>query len=122
LKGYRNGFAVVQKKSRHHEKSSASGAPVLSGTFFAAKSGETTLSQQRRAMTTTPTHPPTMHQFNSPQAKTGLVVSDPDHVGVPTGPADRLQEVLPEINKLALRVGGLKQLADIINSLARNGQ
>ena len=32
-------------------------------------------------------------------------------------PESRLQEVLPEINRLAQRVGGLKQLEEIIRDL-----
>ena len=56
----------------------------------------------------------------APGAPTNVVVSDPDHVGVHGGPADRLQEVLPQIKDLAMRVGGLKQLAEIIQSLARD--
>jgi hypothetical protein len=73
------------------------------------------------------------------------VTSDPDHVGCPTcssetdekksapvtpsaltrepdrrpASANRLEDVLPQIKDLALRVGGLQQLADIVESLKR---
>jgi len=74
-------------------------------------------------MSTASTQPPTLNSIEpAPPPTTSetpphMVVCDPDHVGVPTGPADRLQEVLPQIKELAMRVGGLKQLAEIVNEL-----
>lgn len=77
-------------------------------------------------MSSSATHPPTLHLVDSnhpeTEPKQGVVVSDPDHVGVPGDSSDRLQEVLPEINRLALRVGGLKRLAEIVNSLVPSSQ
>ncbi len=48
------------------------------------------------------------------------VVCDPDHVGVPAGSADRLQEVLPVIKDLAMRVGGIRRLDEIVHALAQD--
>jgi hypothetical protein len=50
---------------------------------------------------------------SSPPGATG-VVSDPDH---PAG-AVSLQEVLPRIKDLAQSVGGMKELARLVNTLA----
>lgn len=70
---------------------------------------------------TSASHPSTLHPLDSDHTEAAQkrtpVVSDPDHVGVPGGPSDRLQDVLPEISHLAIRVGGMKRLAEIVSSL-----
>jgi hypothetical protein len=53
----------------------------------------------------------------------GLEVKYPDgRTEHPTAEQTRLEDILPEIYALALRVGGLKQLADIIQNTMRNAQ
>jgi hypothetical protein len=65
-----------------------------------------------------PTKTSAAHPLSNAEAPTAAPVSWPHQWELPE-PVTKLEDVLPEIKDLALRVGGLRKLADIVTSMAR---